>query len=380
MTKKYNTIVIGAGLAGLNAARFLQDECLVLDRKAELGLPVRCGEGISLHALQRERIQIQSDWIMTSIKKIKRIMPNGTCVGEEHQDPYAFVINKEKFEKWFASLVPWQINLNTRVSSLKKEGQYWKIGTSQNEEYYAKYVIGADGPLSIVARTVYNYRYSLMPAINHKVSFEKSIVSDELQMYFGNQIAPKGYAWIFPYTENSANVGLFIKTKESVKKYYNDFLATIVEPLYGNYKIDQNKSGVLPAGGFKKTLAKDNTYLAGDAGSFTDPIFEGGNNLALLTGRLAAESINNNDPNSFQTAIDSLPFTGHDLLKAQRIFYGFDDETLNQLGELLDNKSSSYLNTDEGREAFMSKEMLRRHRDYIVSFFIIWQTAKDYLW
>ncbi|MBL7175640.1 MAG: NAD(P)-binding protein, partial [Desulfobacteraceae bacterium] len=101
MTKTYNTIVIGAGLAGLNAARFLQDECLVLDRKAELGLPVRCGEGISLHALQRENIEIQSDWIMTSIKKVKRIMPNGTCVGEEHQDPYAFVINKEKFEKWF---------------------------------------------------------------------------------------------------------------------------------------------------------------------------------------------------------------------------------------------------------------------------------------
>jgi hypothetical protein len=38
------------------------------------------------------------------------------------------------------------------------------------------------------------------------------------------------------------------------------------------------------------------------------------------------------------------------------------------------------LATDEGKEAFMSKEMLRMHRDDIVSFFIIWQTAKDYLW
>ena len=166
----------------------------------------------------------------------------------------------------------------------------------------------------------------------------------------------------------------------SVKRYYKDFLAHIVEPLYGICKIGQNKSGVLPSGGFRETVTKDNTFLVGDAGSFTDPIFEGGNNLALLTGRLAAESINNNDPNSFQTAIDSFPFTGKDLIRAQQIFYGFDDETLNQLGELLDNKSSSYLNTDEGKEAFMSKEMLRRHRDDIVSFFIIWQTAKDYLW
>jgi digeranylgeranylglycerophospholipid reductase len=380
MTKTYNTIVIGAGLAGLNAARFLEDEALVLDRKAELGRPVRCGEGISLHALQREGIEIQSDWIMTSIKKVKRIMPNGTCVGEEHKEPYAFVINKEKFEKYFSSLVPWEIKLNTRVSNLEREGQYWKVSTSQKKVYLAKYVIGADGPASIVARTVYDYRHSLMPAINHTLSFEKAIVSDELQMYFGNQIAPKGYAWIFPYTENSANVGIFIKTKESIKKYYKDFLAHIVEPLYGSYEIDQNKSGVLPSGGFRKTLAKDNTFLVGDAGSFTDPIFEGGNNLALLTGRLAAESINNNDPNSFQTAIDSFPFTGQDLLRAQQIFYGFDDETLNQLGELLDNKSSSYLNTDEGKEAFMSKEMLRKYRDEIVSFFIIWQTAKDYLW
>jgi digeranylgeranylglycerophospholipid reductase len=380
MPKVYHAIVIGAGPAGLNAARFLQDDCLVIDKKKELGLPVQCGEGISLHALERENLDLQSDWIATNITQIKRIMPNGMHWGNKRDEPYAFVLYRDKFEKYLAGLVSCEICLDTRVVKLQRENAVWKLTTSQNKIYWADYIIGADGPLSMVARSVYGYKYRLIPGINYEVHFKQPVLMEELRMYFGNDIAPKGYGWIFPCSEYSVNVGLLIKTEDKVRKYYDNFLTRIVEPLYGDFNLGRQKSGALPISGFPKIVAKENTFLVGDAGAFTDPIFSGGMSLALLTGRLAAESINNGNVRQYQAEIDNLPFTGQELLKAQEIFYGFDDATLSQLGEVLHDKSTSYINTEEGQRAVMSKSKIKKHLRNIAEFAKTWQAAKAFLW
>ena len=380
MPKVYRAIVIGAGPAGLNAARFLQDDCLVIDKKKELGLPVQCGEGISLHALERENLEIQSDWIAANITQIKRIMPNGMHWGNKRDEPYAFVLYRDKFEKYLAGLVSCEICLDTRVAKLQRENTVWKLTTSQNKIYWADYIIGADGPLSMVARSVYGYKYRLIPGINYEVHFKQPVLMEELRMYFGNDTAPKGYGWIFPCSKYSANVGLLIKTEDKVRKYYDNFLARIVEPLYGDFSLGRQKSGALPISGFPKIVAKENTLLVGDAGAFTDPLFSGGMSLALLTGRLAAESINNGNVRQYQAEIDNLPFTGQELVKAQEIFYGFDDDTLSQLGEVLHDRSTSYINTEEGQRAFMSKSMIKMHLGNIAEFAKTWQAAKAFLW
>ena len=380
MPKVYHAIVLGAGPAGLNAARFLQDDCLVIDKKKELGLPVQCGEGISLHALERENLEIQSDWIAANITQIKRIMPNGMHWVNKRDEPYAFVLYRDKFEKYLAGLVSCEICLDTRVVKLHRENAVWKLTTSQNKIYWADYIIGADGPLSMVARSVYGYKYRLIPGINYEVHFKQPVLMEELRMYFGNDTAPKGYGWIFPCSKYSANVGLLIKTEDKVRKYYDNFLTGIVEPLFGDFSLGRQKSGALPISGFPKIVAKENTLLVGDAGAFTDPLFSGGMSLALLTGRLAAESINNGNVRQYQAEIDNLPFTGQELLKAQEIFYGFDDDTLSQLGEVLHDRSTSYINTEEGQRAFMSKSKIKMHLGNIAEFAKTWQAAKAFLW
>jgi len=380
MPKAYHAIVLGAGPAGLNAARFLQNDCLVIDKKKEIGVPVQCGEGISLYALERENLAIQSDWIAANITQIKRIMPNGMHWGNKRDKPYAFVLYRDKFEQYLADLVSCEICLDTRVVNLHRENALWKLTTSQNKIYWADYIIGADGPRSMVARTVFDYKCRLIPGINYEVHFKQPVLMEELRMYFGNDIAPRGYGWIFPCSEYSANIGLLVKTKDKVRKYYDRFLSRIVKPLYGDFSLGQQKSGTLPISGFPKAVAKENALLAGDAGAFTDPIFSGGMSLALLTGRLAAESINTGNARQYQESIESLPFTGPELLKAQEIFYGFDDETLNQLGEVLHDRSTSYLDTEEGQRVFMSKPRIKEHMGGIAEFAKTWQKAKTFLW
>lgn len=380
MPQTYHTIIIGSGVAGINAARHLKSKTLVLDKKAEIGLPVQCGEGVSLLALEREKIELQARWIVNRITHIKRIMPNRKFIGEQHNAPYAFVLNKGDFEKYLARLVPWEIKLHSRVVSVKKDNRLWVVKTDKDDQFYANHIIGADGPHSLVADQAFNIQHRIVPAINYAVNFKKPVQKNELHMYFGNQIAPSGYGWVFPLSDASANVGILIKHKGRIKDYFFRFLDTVLKPLYGEYELMENKSGVLPVSGFPECVTKNGAFLVGDAGSFTDPIFKGGINMALLTGRLAAESINKDIPANYQKSFNALPFSAKDLVDAQKRFYELDDTTLNELGDVIDGKSTSFLMTEEGQKMFQSKTSLVKHQSDIFSFAKIWQLAKPYIW
>ncbi|MFO7962392.1 MAG: NAD(P)/FAD-dependent oxidoreductase [Desulfobacterales bacterium] len=380
MEKTYHTIVIGAGPAGLNAARFLKQKTLVLDKKSSVGHPVQCGEGVSISALSREGLEPNDRWKACCIRRIKRIMPNGKYIGERHADPYAVVLRRERFEAHLAGMVPWEIRMNAHVTNIQQRDGLFVVETATGDRLYAERLIGADGPNSIVAKKVFQYRPACAPAVNYGVNFASSILSDELHMYFGSHIAPSGYGWLFPTSSHSANVGLLMKEKGNLGNRFTYFTDTVIKPLFGDFQRVKNKSGVLPVSGFYQSISKGDAFLAGDAGAFTDPIFEGGINMALLTGRLCAEGINMDDPGYYQKCIDDLPFSGSDLVDARRIFYGFPDAVLNDLGDVIDGNSTAYLETEAGRRAFSAKPNLVSRQAEIASFARTWRMAKPYIW
>jgi len=67
--KVYQTIIIGAGPAGLIAGQYLENS-LILDRKKKIGEPVQCGEGISRKVLEMQGIKPDPAWISCEIYKL----------------------------------------------------------------------------------------------------------------------------------------------------------------------------------------------------------------------------------------------------------------------------------------------------------------------
>jgi flavin-dependent dehydrogenase len=279
-----------------------------------------------------------------------------------------------------ASGIAGNIRLNSRVVSLHREGNSWIATTADRMRFRSRYIVGADGPTSIVARTVFGYRHACIPAVNYEVNLDAPIAADELQMFFGSQIAPKGYAWIFPISEHTANIGLLMKGGGKVRDYFARFLEKTITPRYGSATLGKQKSGVIPVGGFPRILISQNALLVGDAGAFTDPIFSGGMSLALLSGRLAAQSINRDCPAAYQQSIDALPFSGTTLYQARETFYEFGDIVYNQLGEVLQGKGTDYLASTEGRRQLSESSVIRDCLPHIVSFAETWRAAKKYLW
>jgi len=378
MKENYNTIIIGGGVAGLTAARFLEDS-LLIDSRKEIGQPPpRTGEGISHRALAMQGIAPDSSWISCSIRGVLRITPNGKVLGSIKRKHYAYIIDRLLFEKYLAEQSKADILSGDFAKSFKKENNVWRIETRDGKVFRANYIIGADGASSLVRKKIFGEEIDLLPTIQYLMEFKKELDVNIAKIYLDNDNFPQGYAWIFPKSRYTANIGV---VSVNLPKSFSYFLEQIVKPLYGEINIIENRSGVIPSGGPCSKIFKDNVLLVGDAAGLTDPIFRGGMSQAMWSGRIAAQSILNNDADSYEKRIMSMPFATSSLKLASNIFYSLTNNTLNELGEVLENKSmSSLFSWLRLIYYFLEKPYLRKDIFKVIRFFYIWKRSKDYLW
>jgi digeranylgeranylglycerophospholipid reductase len=164
----------------------------------------------------------------------------------------------------------------------------------------AKAIIGADGPNSLVAKSK---GLSFKPgeretyvALEYQVR-NVDIDPDSLEMYFGNNFVPGGYAWIFPEGEDRANVGLGIRIRMaekgvSVKEYLNRFIQD--HPIAGQ-KLKNGVflnviAGIIPVNGAPKRTATEDSLIVGDAAGHIIATNGGGIPPAMIAGKVAGET------------------------------------------------------------------------------------------
>jgi digeranylgeranylglycerophospholipid reductase len=76
---KCDVVVIGAGPGGSMAAKTAAESGLnvvLLEKRQEIGEPIRCAEGVSIRSELRELITVQPDWISTEVNGVKLHSPN----------------------------------------------------------------------------------------------------------------------------------------------------------------------------------------------------------------------------------------------------------------------------------------------------------------
>ena len=78
--QRYDAVVVGGSVAGATVGLELAKKgfsVLILDRKKEAGVPLQCGEVVSMRALSHYGMQIRDEWLVRETRRFKLITPNG---------------------------------------------------------------------------------------------------------------------------------------------------------------------------------------------------------------------------------------------------------------------------------------------------------------
>lgn len=282
--------MVGAGPAGSSTARYAARrglKVLLLDRRRVIGWPVQCGEYVA-HNSEVERIfrgVSDLDDLMKASYAAKQIDTDLTRIisprGRVYELPFkGFTVDRTAMDQGIAAqAVEEGAELMKGVAAIGIKGN--KVVTS-HAEYEGRLIVGADGPLSGVARWAGLPHPVSAPAMSATIPGDFSSITD---MYFGD-LAPGGYAWIIPKGK-TANVGIGVwpQFRGNLRPFFDAFVKRLnLPPAHGT-------GGYVPILGPVKSTVKGDIILVGDAAGHVMATNGGGINASMICGRIAGESV-----------------------------------------------------------------------------------------
>lgn len=307
MKSSYDVLVIGAGPAGSIAARTAAEkglDVLLIEKRQEIGDPVRCAEGASKEYL-RKHVGIDKRWVCADLKGSRIYSPDGTEVEMSEEVAGAevgFVIERKVFDRALAEQAAKagaEVRVKTRATGLIIENDFVKgarlMHLGKEYDVRAKIVIGADGVESKVGRWA-GIDTSLKPidieTCAQYLVTDAGIDQQYCEFYIGNEIAPGGYVWVFPKGEGKANVGIGVLGNKTgkFKPRPIDYLNTFMEKRFPDAKIIEMVFGGVPVSGCIEKTSANGLMLVGDAARQSDPITGGGILNAMEAGQMAGEA------------------------------------------------------------------------------------------
>ena len=314
-----DVLVVGLGPGGLIACRDFAKQgfsVLGIDRKQEIGAPKRCAEGVSDEGLAFCGIEPDPAWAYGRIEGAALCAPGGKRVVLEGDDTRGWVVERKIFEKHLARdaiLAGAKLMPKTQAVALLKNKDESVAGMrlsfmGQEFNVKAKLTIGADGVDSMVGK--WSGLKSLNRVRDYHSGFQYEMVGVQnvpewnwLHLYFGENVAPKGYVWIFPKGDNVANVGIGILAKEAkAGDRAQDYLDRWIESrpdLFQNASVTELNGSGIPVSSRVPEPVADGVMLVGDAAQLVNPIHGGGiiiaMRAAMIAARIGGAAIRNGD-------------------------------------------------------------------------------------
>ncbi|MEA2103172.1 MAG: NAD(P)/FAD-dependent oxidoreductase [Candidatus Cloacimonadota bacterium] len=354
----YDIVVVGSGPAGGMTARAAAQKgasVLILERDREIGIPVRCAEGISQRGLTRY-FEPDPQWISCQIKGALLYAPNGAfcpMIADAIGDGY--VLERRLFDAHICKEAAiFGADILTKADAydlLKIDGKISGVKFRHfgvDKEVRCNIVIGADGPESRMGRLAgigtaleLNDLESAAQYLLTNIDYD----SDYCHFYFGNEFAPGGYVWVFPKDENTANVGIGIQPDKANTKNAKEYLDEWISKNFSSGKELAFISGSVPTAQTLSQITADNFMLVGDAARQVNPVTGGGLSNILfagnVAGEVAAEAVMKKDfSHKFLKKYQKLwnkekGKSQKVFYKLKKVFFDFSDEELNKIVNII---------------------------------------------
>lgn len=307
LKENYDAIVIGAGPAGSTFARVAAEggmDVLVIEKRKEIGAPVRCGEGLSQnYDGVKVPLKLPPGALNNSTPIIGAALygPNRQKIVVKNEHTHGWVLDRKVFDKALAIEAGRKgatVVTKTRVTSLIKDGAkivgVKAIHMDEEREFRAPLIVSAEGMENLMAREAGFKAVATLYDTDTCVQYEMTGVECEglIEIYFGS-VAPRGYVWIFPKGSDTANVGIGVGGLSGPNGYpdpkglLDKFISS--DSRFAKASTVAVQGGGICVGAPINEFVKDNFMVIGTAAHQVDPIHGGGIGLAIEAGYYAAK-------------------------------------------------------------------------------------------
>jgi len=289
----YDIIVVGAGPAGATCARICAREglkTLLLDKEA---FPRKkpCAGAVSAQALSLLDFPLPQDVIEKECFGVQ-IRYRNRSVMVRKKERIAVLVSRDRFDRVLADKA---VESGARFLAGEKavdvlESEDTVTLSTDLNRYEARFLIGADGIHSRVARSVrppFRKNEIVLASVCNTRADDIAIkerLHDTIAIDFG--LAPLGYGWLFPhrgyFSMGIAGLASEFSDPRRALSEYGRSLQVDLEAIRGHF---------IPLGGIKRRIAANRILLAGDAAGFADSFHGEGIAYAVLSGKLAAGAV-----------------------------------------------------------------------------------------
>ncbi|MDE6138944.1 MAG: FAD-dependent oxidoreductase [Candidatus Gastranaerophilales bacterium] len=328
---KADVIIVGAGPAGISCAITLAragKEVILIERGLFAGSKNVFGGAIYTEATK----EIFPNFETEAPIERRNIEHNFAILGEEDSttityrknDNSSYSIIRAKFDRWAAEEAKKEgayIVEETVVRELIKENNQVVGVKTELEEYYADIVILADGVNSLLAKQIGLRKdidtKDVALSVKQVIKLDKETINqrfnlndDEgaiVEIFGGPMLGMLGLGFMYTNTD-SVTIGLGITLNELAEANYRPYeiLENLkkhpaIAPIIKDGTLKEYSAHLIPEGGYKKIpkLCDNGVMIVGDAAMLVNNLHWEGTNLAMISGKLAAqtaiEAIDKND-------------------------------------------------------------------------------------
>jgi geranylgeranyl reductase family protein len=316
----YDIIIVGAGPAGATAGLYASRAGLrtLLIDKENFPRDKICGDALSGKSVavlrELDLLEKTQDLPGAHIQSIVFSSPDHASFRIDLKKtslkniPKGFVIRREKFDAFMFEEVSQAVDttlVNFTVTDIIIEDGYVRgikgheKGKTEEQIFYSKIVLGADGYKSVVARKLSLYEHDPKHWVVALRCYYKNVseLTDQIELHYVDEVIP-GYFWIFPIEDGYANVGIGM-LHEYIKRQNVDLKKALEESINSEYFRDRFKNAEpmekpigwnLPVGSKRRKSYANGVMLLGDAAGLIDPFTGEGIGNAMYSAKFAIQT------------------------------------------------------------------------------------------
>ncbi len=284
--------IVGGGPGGMAAARSLAAagwSVMVFEEHLQIGTPVHCTGVLAEDVIPA--LNLPAEAVLNPLSTVRFIAPAGHSFDYTTASTEAVVIDRAVFDTALgraAEQAGAAIVRGRRVITIDTSFDGAQLSFADHEPVRARCVILACGA---------NYTFQKRLGLGMPSTFLQSAQLElpaarlgDVEIHFGSEIAPKGFAWAVPVKRSS---GSFVRIGVMADSDPGEYFSRILARVRDRWGVDVGdglapKRRMLPLGSVKRTYA-ERVLAVGDAAGLVKPTTGGGIYYSVVSGEIAAQ-------------------------------------------------------------------------------------------